>query len=177
MKTFDLEKFKRARVWLNDLPPCEYASSKVLTHIFPASNSRKANVHRAAIEILVPLGPRSMYALIGGEYSPDNSNALEVELAISDDGPIFSDSLASSGDVVKIGLPSEYAQGVFKGLSIGCTDLNWIGAGKLRITCSAHGVMWSNEAIYSQVASILIKLINSVQSDMSDAAIMKLLST
>jgi hypothetical protein len=177
MKTLDLEKSKRARVWLDDLPSCGYMASNVLTHIVPASNAGRVSVHRAAIELLVPLGPRSMYALIGGEYYPDNSNALEVEIATSDDGPLFMDSLASSTDVVKVGLPSEYVQGVVKGIDIGCTELECVSAGKLRIACSAHGAMWSGQAIYSQVTSMLVKLINSAQLDMPDAAIVKLLST
>jgi hypothetical protein len=176
MKTIDLEKFKRARVWLNELPACEYVPSMVLTHVVAASHAGDPTIHCAAIELLVPLGARSMYALIGGEYSSNNSNTLEIELAIADDGPSFADSLASPSDVVKIGLPNEFVRGVIEGINIGCSELDWVCAGKLRIACSAHGVMWSSEAIFSKVASILVKLINIGRPDMTDSAIARLFS-
>jgi hypothetical protein len=175
MKIFDLEKFKKARVWLDELPQCEYVSSQVLTHTVPASTVGRTTIRRAAIELLVPLGPRSMYALIGGEYSPANSSTLEVELAVSDDGLVFPESLASPNDVVKIGLPSEYAHGVINGIDLGCAELSDVAPGKIRIACAAHGLMWSSEAIYSKAASVLIKLINLGQANMTDKAIVALL--
>lgn len=176
MKTFNLERFKKGRVWFNELPKCEYIPEKVLVHTVIATSSKKTIIRHAAIELLVPLGPRSMYALIGGEYRSDNSDTLQVELSVLDDGAAFFDSLASPGDVVKIGLPSEYVRGVIDGIDMGCAQLGSVGAGMLRITCAAHGVMWSSEAIYSKVASMLVKLINWGQGDVIDKEIVKLLS-
>jgi hypothetical protein len=176
MKTFDLEKLKKARVWLNELPQCEYTSSQILMHIIPASKAGETAIRCAAIELLVPLGPRSMYALIGEEYSANDSDTLEVELAVSDDGVVFPNGLASPNDLVKIGLPNEYVRAVTKGIDLGCAELNGIGAGKLRIACAAHGVVWSSEAIYSRAASLLIKLINFGQPNMPDEAIVGLLA-
>lgn len=176
MKTFDLEKFKKARVWIDELPQCEFTSPQVLKHTVSAAKGRETTIRRAAVELLVPLGPRSMYALIGAEYSPDNGDILEVEIAVSDDGLVFSESLVSTNDVVKIGLPSEYARGVIDGIDIACAELNGIGAGRMRIVCAAHGVMWSSKAIYSRATSVLIKLINLGQANMADEAIVELLS-
>lgn len=177
MKAINLGKHQKARVWIDDLPPIDYPSSRIVTHVIPAHKCRGTPIRRVAIELFVPLGPRSMYGLIGGQYEPDTGNSLIVEIAVSSaDEDVYPDSLASQTDEVKVGLPCEYVRGIVSGIDVGCAEINGVNAGRLRIACAAHGLIGSSEAVFSRIAVALIKIVNVDQQDMSDSRIIELLS-
>jgi hypothetical protein len=119
MRTLDLGKYRKARVWIGTLPDAAYSPREVITRVFSAGAGMRTETRAVAIEILVPLGPRSMYGLLGCHFNPDRMGQLGVDVHVaSSNGPVLPDSLATRGDEVRIGLPAEYAGAILAGVSL-----------------------------------------------------------
>ena len=58
MKQFDLGKYRQARIWLAELPDAYSFPEDILKFNLPAKYKSKMQT-QAAVEALVPLGPRS----------------------------------------------------------------------------------------------------------------------
>ena len=175
MRTLELGKYRRARVWIGELPDTACPSVKILTHTIFASRESQSELRSAAIEVFVPLGPRSMYGLLGGQFKPDATGHLNVDVNISSANErLFTDSLARKGDEVRVGLPVEYAQAVLAGVNLTKGELNALTAGKLSINHAAHGAIGSCEVVYKHLAAILVKLFNTASLELSDEELVKL---
>jgi len=175
MRTLELGKYRRARVWIGELPVATYPSAKTLTHTVAASDASQSEPKLAAVEVFVPLGARSMYGLLGGQWTPGATGQLSVDVGITDpNGPLFADNIAGKGDEVRVGLPAEYAQAVLAGVNLVQGELNTLSAGKLTINFAAHGAIGSCEAVYKHLAAILIKLFNAGGAEPSDEDLVKL---
>ena len=175
MKTLELGKHRRARVWIGELPDTACPSVKILTHTIAADRKSQHGLRLAAIEVFVPLGPRSMYGLLGGQWKPDATGQLSVDVSVSAANErLFADSLAMKGDEVRVGLPAEYAKAVLAGVDMAKIELNEFMAGKLSINCAAHGAIGSCYAVYKHLATILVKLLNAASDEPSDDELVKL---
>ena len=153
MKTLDFGKHRRARVWIGELPDTACPSVKTLTHTIAADRKSQHGSRMAAIEVFVPLGPRSIYGLLGGHWKPDLTGQLSIDVSVSTPNErLFADSLAMKGVEVRVGLPSEYAKAVLAGVDMAKSELNELTAGKLSINCAAHGIIGSCEAVYKHLA-------------------------
>src|SRR4051812_21001420 len=64
MRTLELGKHRRARVWIGELPDAACPSINTLTHTVAVDRESQHGLTMAAIEVFVPLGPRSMYGLL-----------------------------------------------------------------------------------------------------------------
>jgi hypothetical protein len=129
----------------------------------------------AAIELFVPLGPRSMYGLLGGQFNPDAVGHLSVDVSVSAaKGRLLADNLATKDDEVRVGLPAEYAQAVLAGVDLAETELKTLLPGKLSVSCAAHGAIGTCEAVYKHLSAILIKLFNAASLEPSDDELAKL---
>lgn len=177
MKTINFDKFKKARFWIDELPDAMYCPSDMVAYKVPVNSQRYVDVQVAAIELLVPLGARSMYGLIGGSFEPNEGDGLSVEIYVSSSVErIFSESMAGLNDEVRVGLPVEYVRGVAAGVDVACAKLDSIAAGTLRLTCAAHGLIGSSEVIYKTITSALIGIFNFDGVDISDQDMIGLLS-
>lgn len=175
MKTINLEKFRKARVWINELPDASYHSLDVISHSVPVGSRGFAEIQTGAVELFVPLGARSMYGLIGGYFEPMEGDNLSVEICISSSCErLLSENLAGSSDEVRVGLPAEYVGGVVAGIDVACSRLKSIATGKIHINCAAHGVISSSESIYTQITIALINLFHCDEAVMSDSDLMVL---
>lgn len=175
MKALELGKHRRARVWIGELPDAACPSVKTLTHTIAADRESQHGLRMAAIEVFVPLGPRSMYGLLGGQWKPDATGQLSVDVNVSAANErLLADSLAMKGDEVRVGLPAEYAKAVLVGVDMAKSELNALTAGKLSINCAAHGTIGSCEAVYKHLAAILVKLLNAASDEPSDDELVKL---
>jgi hypothetical protein len=176
VRTLELGKDRRARVWLGELPDAACPTVRTLTHTIAAGRESQNFVELAAIEVFVPLGPRSMYGLLGGQMKPNAaSNNLRISVSVSAANErLLADSLAMRGDVVRVGLPAEYAQAVLAGVNLAKGELNALNAGRLSINRAAHGAIASCEAVYKHLAAILVKLFNAVSLEPSDDELVKL---
>ena len=175
MRTLELGKYRRARIWIGKLPDAACPSVKTLTHTIEAGRESQNGLRLAAIEVFVPLGPRSMYGLLGGQFKPDATGHLSVDVSISAANErLLTDSLVMKGDEVRVGLPAEYAQAVLAGVALAKGELNALTAGKLSINCAAHGAIGSCEVVYKHLASMLVKLFNAASLELSDEELVKL---
>lgn len=175
MRILELGKSRRARVWIGELPDAVCPSVRTLTHTIAADRESQNGLRLAAIEVFVPLGPRSMYGLLGGQFKPDATGQLSVDVDISAaDGRLFAGSLAMKGDEVRVGLPAEYTKGVLVGADLAKSEMSTLTAGKLSINCAAHGAIGSCEAVYKHLAVILIKLFNVADLEPPDDELIKL---
>ncbi|AMV47823.1 hypothetical protein ATN79_44970 [Paraburkholderia caribensis] len=116
-----------------------------------------------------------MYGMIGGQFEPSGDGMFEIEIPVSSgDMPIYSESLIASKDDVRTGLPAEYVRGICTGLDTGGAAHDRVVSGKFRITCAAHGLMSSSEAIFSRLSLVLLKLIMLKEAEATDAALIEL---
>lgn len=175
MRTLELGKYRRARVWIGELPDVACPPVKTLTHTIAASRESRNELRLAAIEVFVPLGPRSMYGLLGGQFESSATGHLSVDVNVSTANErLLVDSLAMKRDDVRVGLPAEYAKAVLAGVDLAKNELNALTAGKLSINCAAHGAIGSCEAIYKRLAVVLVKLFNVASREPSDDDLRKL---
>jgi hypothetical protein len=175
MKNLNLGKYRQARIWIGELPDAESTAIETLTHSAAATAQLQGGLILAAVEVFVPLGPRSMYGLLGGEWRPDQSNQFRVEINVSAvNERLFPDNLALKGDEVRVGLPAEYAKAIPVGVALVKDQLTSLPSGKLSINRAAYGAIGSCEAVYKHLAAVLVKLVSSTNADWSDEELVKL---
>jgi hypothetical protein len=175
MKTLDIGKHRRVRVWMGELPDTNCPIIETITHTIKPERVTQSGLRLAAIEVFVPLGPRSMYGLLGGQFKPDETGQFTVEVNLSAaDERLLADNLAMEADTVRVGLPKEYAKAVIAGVDIAKTELNALMSGKLSINCGAHGAAGSCEAVYKHLAAILVKLFNTANLEWSEEQLVRL---
>jgi hypothetical protein len=175
VRVLHLGKIRHARVWIEELPDAAYPAIKVLTHTIAAGAASRNILRLAAIEVFVPLGPRWMYGLLGGQFSQDSTGQLIVDVGVSTpNGRSFPDSLAMKGEEVRVGLPAEYAQSVLAGVDLAETELKTLAPGKLSISCATHGTIGSSQAIYKHLSATLVKFFNTASLESSDDELAKL---
>ena len=175
MRTLELGKHRQARFWIGEHPDVACPSVKTLTHTIAADRESQNGLRLAAIEVFVHLGPRTMYGLLGGQWKPDATGQLSIEVNISAANErLLADSLALKGDEVRVGLPAEYAKAVLVGVDAAKKEMNVLTAGKLSINCAAHGAIGSCEAVYTHLAAMLVKLFNAGSLEPSDDELAKL---
>jgi hypothetical protein len=177
MRTLELGRYRRARVWRGDLPDVTCASRDPLIRDFAAHDHFLYEPQKAAIELFVPLGARSMYGLLGGRFVCEATSSLHVEVFVSSAHErLFPESLASSTDEVRVGLPLEYGAAVFAGIEFARGD-SPLTAGRLIVDHAAHGAVSSCIAIYKDISAVLLKLLCSPNGELSDNDLIALFPT
>ncbi len=173
MRQLDLGKYRKARVWLDELPDatCPLGVNQEITM---SAAGQSAQATRVAVEVFIPLGPRSMYGLLGGEFMPSTNGQLKVSIiSSSGGGKLLPSSLASPEDQVWTGLPTEYCDAVKEGVHLAQQEIG-AASGELVINCAAHGEIGSCAAVFKHLAIVLIKLINTQKSNLTDNEIILL---
>lgn len=101
-----------------------------------AGRNTKDGLKQAAIEVVVPLGGRSMYGFLGGEFQPASPDRLHVSVCVaSSRGKVFANNVAGAVDEARVGLPAEYSDAVFDGIPLAKAELTRLAAGRLLIKC------------------------------------------
>ncbi|MHC1730416.1 MAG: hypothetical protein AB9888_00060 [Bacteroidales bacterium] len=124
----------------------------------------------------IALLPRevSNYGLLGMEFFPIDGESVQYEIIYLEQGnEILIDNVALTTDRVYTGMPKEFAVAVkevmerFKGSEI--------PVGKYSFITSAYGIVGSSRAVFSKLASILLRLAannpNSLSMDQMKAII------
>ena len=134
-----------------------------------ASDPQGREPRAAAIEILVPAGPRFLYGLLGCHFKPDQAEHVTIQVQISSpEERIFPDSLGTQMDEVRVGLPAEYGSAVLSGVALEKDRLEMLGAGNLTFNCAAHGAVGSCTVIFKHLSAMLIKILSTVTHGLSD---------
>ncbi len=151
--------FRKARVWLQELPAITYVKIDEVTASVETRVSEISGTRYAAIELFIPLGGRAAYGLLGARYDPDPSAqqlAIRVDVTGDKDSSIEW-ARANVVDYVRAGLPMEFTQGVIDG-AIEAKDT--IGSGKLHFMCAAHGAVGSSHMMFNVLAKLVVNLLN-----------------
>lgn len=167
MQTINLDFHSRARVWLKDKPRIIYPALDIITLDMITKDIQtglayKPGRRQTALEIIIPVGPRVCYGLLGAEFIPNNFGKLSVEVRVSTENEsIFPSSIADEFDTVKIGLPEEYSQSVIDGIvnSLNNQIIQTLGSGVIKIEQAAHGEISSSKKMFRNIAATVIQLL------------------
>jgi hypothetical protein len=155
----NLDRYKKARVWVGELPELSYDVLQVEERRLAAQGGMLAEVRCAAVELLIPTGPRSLYGALGATFSPGITGQLLVQVATSaEDGELVASALTGRLDEVHIGLPQEYAGAVLEG-AVNTEEIHLLGPGILRFDHAAHGYVSSAQVIFRRVARTVVRLL------------------
>ncbi|MCI0719495.1 MAG: hypothetical protein L0338_11090 [Acidobacteria bacterium] len=160
MITLQLTQHRKARVWLSELPDAHVNPSNVTERSVQGGHATLQGVRRAAIEVLIPRGPRALYGLLGAELQPNQSAALLIRVLTSrNGGERFPDSIALSSDETFVGLPEEFSQAVIEGATNQIAKVGGLGSGELVFGHAAHGLVGSAPVVFKWLADCLVQLL------------------
>lgn len=160
-----------ARAWFGALPEARYPDDDWVKAEVGLSNVGFRQ-NRVAIELAVHIGPMIEYALLGCEFEPGASDSPVIAVAASPSSLTspFPDNLVQISDDVRVGLPSEYLNGILEGASIGIEERGGMPNGVLRFGVAAHGAVGSSHMVFSRSAHIAVMLMD-MQSGASEAVV------
>lgn len=152
-KFFQLNEFCQCQVWLAELPKVGFEAEKKITAQYSSTSLLNEFPFKAAAEIDIFKGGRSVYGMLGAEFIPADDDTLNIELSISEKRIVdYEDALLLAPDVAYVGLPAEYSDAVLKGFSRALNEKNSIPAGQLYLKWAAHGEAYSNSPIFEALA-------------------------
>jgi hypothetical protein len=154
---------KSARVWVRELPDASYPSSGIVRKSIPALADGQIFNPVAAVEILVPMGARAYYGLLGGRFEPVDSGGLDVEVVLSEsNGPKFpSTTSVAYFDTPRIGLPEEFATGVLAGLVGENPAVAGMPGGRLKFDVAAFGWVGSSHNVFRHLARLVVSVMTA----------------
>ncbi len=155
-----LPKFAEARVWTDELP--DYAvmigeSSPLLTVAASGTIPDRA----AAVEWLIPLGPRSLYGLLGARLCP-NENGCLIEIIEEKPTRAVAETIASRvSESALVGMLPEYAAAVKRGAEAVLAARPALPACRITFCAAVVGEVGSCEAIFENLARVVLELLLS----------------
>jgi hypothetical protein len=175
MKTLQLTRFAKARMWFGERVTRGFDASGVITGAAGDAPVVGPNSDMlVGLEVLVPRGAYSEYGLLGLEFLPGNLGCLRIEVPYSDmAGSPWSDALASNVDEVRLGLPQEYASSVLA--SLASTAAGRIPSGTLRIVDAAHGIVGSSPSFFGKLSGATIELMSLSEIEVPEEFLVTLL--
>jgi len=171
MKALDLGLTGKARIW-QDEPLCFPGDSRPV--FYPVIYERIVNIldnakiglisqRKVMIEILTPLGGRFLYGCLGAIFERNNSGKLVLKVSISTESERqLNTSLASSLDIVRVGITEEYAPSIIEGARLklqesGVREI--FGSGEISFSLGAFGEIGSSKAFFHDLAYGVIEVI------------------
>lgn len=151
---------RRARIWLNQAPPAPVRMTAPTSRHERVTGVCLNPTHTVvALELLIHLGGRYMYGLLGSELLGEESQTPDILVPTTDrlEHP-FADSLAAKVDTVWWGLPTEYAAAVLRGAESGARKFGAPAASTIRFSFAAHGQVGSAKNIFERLARAIMAL-------------------
>ena len=163
MKNINLNFHSQARVWIEDAPSIIYPVIDTLTKDVQTGLTRNSERQRqVALEILIPVGVRILYGLLGAKFIPHDSGKLSLAVLVSTNNEfIFEQSIASQLDRVRVGLPNEYSQSIVDGAlkALDRETIVKLGSGLIQFDLAAHGEIGSSNKFFRKIAAIVVQLL------------------
>jgi len=161
-----ISQSRNAKVWIGELPNALYDPISTLEAEVRALT--RSSHSSCAVELVHYRGPHVLYGLLGAEFRAEPSPGLRIRVGTTEEeGKVFADSLAPKDDIVRVGLPKEYAGVVFGEFVRTQAENPQIGSGLLTVSCAAHGRVTSAEFIFRQLAKVVLRLLGFTKSDIS----------
>jgi hypothetical protein len=164
---FELSRHRRANVWLDEAPPAEFTATSSVTRIVKPNRVMEVTRTIAGIELKVPRGPGSSYALLGAELVEADRDGLEVVVGVNKAGFPFRGSLAPDPNEIRIGLLGEYADAVVVGVAKFAVSNAIPDKAALHFRWAAHGIVGSSPAIFEETSSLVLQVM-TLQRNASD---------
>jgi hypothetical protein len=159
MRTPQLKGYSRARVWLDETPAQAAMHGALIGLHTEAGGPSSATRKSVALEWHIPLGPRSLYGLLGVEFQPLDG-VLRIELVDEAPHRECEDSLTSRvSDKALVGLGEEYQAAVVKGILAAATKDGARLSGRLLINAAVIGEVNSCEAIFENLGRVVTALL------------------
>ena len=176
MTALNLSKNRRVRLWLDEDLPCEFAETAQLRTEIQSAAASTSVVTAVALELFVPEGGRFSYAMLGARFSGAGTGGkVEIAVNVADAGLRYPSALSGDLDEVRIGLPREYAAAVLEESKRAVLEKGTLPAGRLVVSCAAHGRVGSNRATFRRLASIIAQSLGLWPRETRTAAIVRLL--
>jgi hypothetical protein len=166
-RPFELSRYRRANVWLDEAPPAEFTPASTVRRIVKPTWVLAATRTIAGVELKVPRGSGSSYALLGAELVESDLDGLEVVVAVNNTGVPFRGSLAPQSDEVRTGLPEEYVTAVVAGVEKFAASNAVPEKAALQFRWAAHGMVGSSPAIFRETSVLVLKVM-MLQRNASD---------
>jgi hypothetical protein len=165
----------KARVWLAERPCAAYCQSYTIERVFSAKGLGHRGVKCCGIELFIHVGGYCPYALLGGEFTSEDSSILRIKVAVSENGgDPFTQNLSRGIDQVWTGLPADYSEAVIEGAAkVGANHI--LGAGTLVFDRAAHGSIGSSRSIFSRVSGAVVRLLGTEPLALSNEGLIALL--
>lgn len=175
LRYIDLGKYRKARVWLDELPPMPTGRATLLQRTLYLQCSSHQALRKAGLELFIPAGPSFLYGLLGATISEAAVSTFEVELrTLLRQDHIYSSSLAGSAGTAFWGLPGEYSEAVMNGVALALNQQCRLGAAKLSIGVAAFSAVGSNNEIFKRLGFNLVRLFSEASLESSDEIISRL---
>jgi hypothetical protein len=175
MKTLQLTRFAKARVWFGERVTDGFKPDGVITssveNSFAGGPTRNVMV---GLEALLPTGARAEYGLVVLEFLPDHLGRLQIEVPYSGmTGIAWPDALAGKLDDVRLGLPKEYTSAVLGSLC--SAGEGRVPSGVIRIVDAAHGLVGSSPNFFGKITRSALELALLDGTEVSDDYLASLL--
>jgi hypothetical protein len=158
MKTLQLTRFAKARIWFGGATLGFASSGSVRQHVTSNDQARFAAA-KVTLEALVPRGARAEYGLLGLSFDARSTTTLDVEVEYSDGNQApWLDSLARQIDDVQLGLPHEYATSVLETAASIATHR--FPPGRLETVEAAHGAVGSSADFFRRLTVGVLSLMH-----------------
>lgn len=168
--SLNLPFYRRVRVWVGELPPCHFNPEVILEELFDGERDFNTTPRCLTLEVLTPKGARMTYGLLGADSTPTATDKARVLVNVSDvSEDEFTDSLASTLDRVRVGLPLQYAESVVAEVSKVREEATKFPAVEIQFKRAAYGTMGSDKATFRELSRVLTKLIIAENLPMTEA--------
>lgn len=167
MIKLDLQHFGQIRVWNKNLDSVKLTSINALEEKYFLSSKSPNNIipinNIIIAEIFLPRGARSIYGLLGVEYTKTKKKELAISIPINnvEHTKIFKDSLISKFDSVCVGLHDEYFKYILNALNEMSVKNKFIFSGELNFCYGAFSEISSNGWIFKKLTNILMRLLDT----------------
>lgn len=173
MIEIQLNSYAKARFWYGKFPIIGESDSYTISKCFQ-SNASSITVERlAGIELYIPSGAKTNYALVCGKFVPQESNKLIINVLVSTSfGNLINWALGSTVDEVRSGLPKEFSDSIFLGASEAPEKL---GGGILSFGPFAYGIVSSSSKMFNITSKALIDILHAEPQSLSAEVLSQLL--
>jgi hypothetical protein len=149
---FELEKLLGAKV--NAYSLGHLSKSRVWWNRDPFDDSDRPE--SIALELWIPRGPRSEYALLGASLD-SHAKGVHVHVNCPEDAGSWHGSLAEATDEVRQGLPNEYRESVQRAGEKGASVS--LAQGAITYDRAAHGAIGSSSVLFGRMAAAIVTIL------------------
>lgn len=160
MNRIFLSKERVARIWLDDAPVHkDFNSLLAASATQKKENAVYLRYQKVKIELLLPLGGRFLYGLLGCELSLYDQTKRRVELQLQNGGDIFAQSLAQDLDIVHSGLPVGFENSVLDEAGACMSELDPESKFCVSFYDAAYGEVGSSISIFKRLCRAAISVV------------------